>query len=186
MKTVLCSLLLLAVAVQPALAKPYRVDTGASEVTFSGTHADKPFTGTMESFDAQIDFNPVDLPSSSITATFDLTSAKTGDAMYDSTLPEADWFDIKNFPKASFRTTGIVANSKGGYTALGELTMRGKTLPLNFDFTLSDLNEAPVTATGAFIIDRLSYGIGAKSDAKAEWVGKDIKVQVKIVASPTP
>ncbi|MFN7112894.1 MAG: YceI family protein [Alphaproteobacteria bacterium] len=169
----------------PALAADYVVDYKNSKIGFSGKHAGKAFTGAFGAWTAVIRFDPADLAGSHIAATFDPASAKTGDRVHDGTLTQADWFDVKNHPQATFTSTTITAKEDGsGYTAAGDLTLRGITKPVSFDFTLSDLSAAPVTAKAAFTIDRLDFDIGKKSDAKAEWVDREITLTLDINALP--
>lgn len=103
--------------------------------------------------------------------------------MYDGTLPQADWFDVKNHQAAKFISTSITANNNDGYTANGDLTIRGITQPVSFVFTVSDLSAAPVQTSGEIIIDRLAFDIGKKSDAKAEWVSREIIVKLNITTN---
>lgn len=170
----------------PVMAKPYVVDQGASAITFSGTHAGKEFEGKFGTWSAEIDFDAENLEGSTLSATFDLKDAKTGNAMFDGTLPQADWFDVKATPEGTFQSTQILAKGDNVYTAHGDLILRGITQPAVFDFTIADLSADPVVVTGEFPIDRLAFGIGAKSDAKAEWVSQIIEVKLNIVASPKP
>ena len=167
-----------------ANAAVYTVDYPASSVSFSGTHADNAFTGKFEKWTAEIDFNPAHLDTGHIKATFDTSSAKTGNKMYDGTLPEADWFDVKQFPKAEFVSTSIKENADKTYEVAGNLTIRNITHPVTFKFTLSDLSKSPVKAKGETTINRLDYDLGKKSDDSGEWVGKDIKIELEIVATP--
>ena len=169
-----------------ARAAQYVVDHAQSTITFSGTPAGAAFKGTFETWDAQINFDPANLAASTIVVTIDTASAKTGNAMYDGTLPTADWFDVKTYPKAVFSSTAIAANPAGGFSAEGTLTIRDKTQPVKFDFTLSDLATAPVKTSFNLKLDRLAFGIGEKSDAKAEWVSREIPLDVVLVVSPTP
>lgn len=172
-------------ATAPAEAAEYTVDTKASKIAFSGTHADTPFSGNFEEWTAVLSFDAGDLENSKFIATFNTASAKTGNAMYDGTLPQADWFDVKNHPQATFTTTAIAAKPDGsGYSATGDLTIRGVTKPVQFDFTLSDLAQSPVTAKATLTINRLDFDIGKKSDASAEWVSRDITLTLDITATP--
>jgi polyisoprenoid-binding protein YceI len=167
-----------------ANAAPYTIDYTASKVAFSGTHADNKFEGKFDKWTAEIDFDAAKPEASHMKASFDLSTAKTGNAMYDGTLPEKDWFDIKEFPKAEFVSTSVKANPDKSYAVTGNLTIRNITHPVTFNFTLSDVTKTPVKASGHFAIDRLSYDLGKKSDDKAEWVGKDITISMELVATP--
>ncbi len=168
----------------PALAADYVVDKAQSAIEFSGTHAGKAFKGRFDAWDAAISFDPANLAASSVKVTIDTASAKTGDAMYDGTLPTADWFDVKTHPQATFTSESITKNDDGSYAAKGQLTIRGKAVPVSFSFALSDLAAPPVKTNFTLTLDRLAHDIGLKSDAKAEWVSKEIPISVTLAASP--
>lgn len=165
-----------------AQANDYTIIQEDSSVTFTGTHAGNDFEGRFEDWQADVTFDPDNLNDSKITARFNLESAKTGDAMYDGTLPKADWFDVENHPEGTFESTGISARSDGTYIADGTLTLRGISNPISVPFTLSDLSQSPVTARSEFTVDRLAYDIGKKSDPEAEWVSRKITVRINLTA----
>lgn len=186
-KTVMAAVLAFSMDASAAQAGDYVVDYKKSKVEFSGTHAGNAFTGQFGTWTAVITFDPAQLDTSKIVATFDTNTAKTGNSMYDGTLPQADWFDVKNHAQATFTSTAITAkDDAGNYTAVGDLTIRGITKPATFDFTLSDLAQSPVTAKGKLTLDRMEYDIGKKSDASAEWVSRDIVIALDITATGAP
>jgi cytochrome b561 len=160
------------------------VDKDKSTLGFSGMHAGKPFQGVFERWDARIRFDPDDLKASAVEVSVDTQSARTGDAMVDGALPTPDWFDVKTHPQAHFISDAISAREEGGYRAEGRLTLRGATHPVAFDFTLSDLAAPPVTTRFSLELDRVAFGIGMKSDGKAEWVSQKIAIQVSLSAHP--
>lgn len=168
----------------PVLAAPYAVDPARSTVAFSGTHAGERFTGSFKTFTAEIDFDPANLGASSLKVSFDPASATTGNAMYDGTLPQADWFNVKAFPAATFVSSKIEAGADGAYVATGTLTIRDVAREISFPFTLTPLDQAPVTARASLTLDRLAFALGARSDPKAEWVGQEIEITIEVVASP--
>jgi cytochrome b561 len=160
----------------------HSIDYAQSHVYFSASHAGKAFSGEFKDWRGDIAFDPAHLEKSIIIAHFSLSEAKTGNKMFDGTLPSADWFDVKNHPKGVFETTKIKANAEGSYQAEGTLTLRGITLPLAFSFTVSDLAVDPVLVKAQFEIDRLAYGIGKSSDGKAEWVSQMVGLNLEITA----
>ncbi|MEM6781706.1 MAG: YceI family protein [Pseudomonadota bacterium] len=166
-----------------AQAKNYIVDHGKSTLSFSGTHAGKEFTGVFEEWSAEISFDPEDLESSSARVVINTATAKTGDKMYDGTLPQGDWFDVKNHPEAVFESTEITTNEDGSFQMSGNLTIKQITNPVSFNFTLTDVGVSPLQVDAAFDIDRLTFDIGKKSDAKAEWVAQNIGLQLKVIAT---
>lgn len=170
--------------IQTVIAAEYIVQKNESSISFSGVHAGREFKGKFGEWTAQIDFDPAHLTQAEISANFDLSSASTGNKMYDGTLPQSDWFDVKNYPTASFAITSITQEQSGNYKALGDLTLKGVTKPLEFTFSLSGLDTEYAQMSADFKIDRFAYGIGAKSDPEAEWVDRDISVRVNIKAAP--
>ena len=167
----------------PALAADYNVDYAQSEIAFSGTHAGNEFNGIFEEWSAKISFDPDNLEASSLIAKFNTKTAKTGNAMYDGTLPQADWFDTKNHPEAIFISTSVTANEDGSYKASGDLTIKEIKQPISFGFTLQDLQASSVEVKANFPIDRFAFDIGKKSDPKAEWVSKEITLNIGLKAS---
>lgn len=141
-------------------------------VSFSGQHAGMEFKGKFERWQALLVLPPQNDPS--ITATFYLDSAKTGDSIYDSTLPEFDWFDVENHPQGTFVSNKIVSTDSG-YQVSGDLTLKGITSPVNFA-----LNESSNKLTAKFDINRLVFNIGVESDPDAEWVSKTIALSIVI------
>jgi polyisoprenoid-binding protein YceI len=144
----------------------------SSTVVFSGQHAGMHFDGKFERWQATLILPPESNPK--ITATFHMNSAKTGDSIYDSTLPEFDWFDVEHHALGTFVGTKITA-TKDGYHVSGDLTLKGITKPLSF--MLTD-NEDNLSAN--FDINRLAYQIGLESDPDAEWVSKTISISMLI------
>lgn len=182
MKRYILPLAALLFTAAPAWAVPYTVDQSQSSVTFSGTQADTAFTGTFGKWAAAIDFEADNPAASKINANFDLASAVTGNKMFDGTLPQSDWFDVKNHPQASFTSTAMHKNADGSFQVDGDLTLRGITKPVSFPFTLDNEAGDVVNATATLKVDRLAYDIGRKSDDKAEWVSRDITVTIKLHA----
>ena len=148
--------------------KVLNVSHDNSEVKFSGEHASMVFEGLFETWEATLILPPSTTPK--IEAIFDLTSAKTGDFTYDSTLPEGDWFDAENHPEGRFVST-LVKEKDGHYLVEGELTLKAITNEQNF--TLYKTGEG---LKAEFVIDRLEYDIGVESDPDAEWVSREIKM----------
>lgn len=163
-------------------ASEYIVDHAQSEISFSSTHAGENFTGVFRGWNAEINFDATNLDQSYFKATFDMTSAQTGNTLYDETLPKSDWFDIKNFPKASFESKSIKALEDKVYQTSGVLKIKDIPLPVTFQFTLSDLDDKKVQALSTFSVNRLNFDIGQASDPEEEWVTNKIEINLKIIA----
>lgn len=149
----------------------FKIDNEGSKAGFSGNHVGMQFTGEFKKWQATLVLPPLN---PSITATFDLASAKTGDFTYDSTLPEGDWFDVQNHPQGSF-VSDTVETVDGGYKVSGKLTLRGVANTQAFT-----LEQTGNILAAEFVINRLDYGIGLESDPQAEWVDKDITMTLHL------
>lgn len=153
-------------------ANNHTVDNSNSSVTFSGEHVGMTFSGIFEKWEASLVLPPAANPL--IEATFYLTSAKTGDFTYDSTLPEGDWFNTEDHPTGHFTSQSVEA-SDNGYRVTGNLELRGVSKTQTFE-----LKRSGDTLTADFKINRLDYSIGFDSDPDAEWVSRDIVMSLQL------
>ncbi len=160
----------------PAIAETYTLTPATSTIAFQGTHAENPFQGTFRQWSAEVTWLPENLTASRISATIVTGSANTGNAMYDGTLPTADWFNTAQFPTATFQSTRITSTTTAGtYRAEGTLTVRGQTHAVTLPFTVTPAANG-VQATATLPLNRLTLGLGQQSDPKAEWVGPTISL----------
>ncbi len=143
-----------------------------STLSFSGQHAGRDFTGVFNSWNATLVLPPSE--DVSIQATFEVSSAETGNTLYDETLTEDDWFAAEKHPIATFTSTSIESTSLG-YKVIGTLVLRGKSDTVEFE-----LKETKDGLIADFSIDRLAFGIGEESDPTAEWVSQKIGLQLTI------
>ena len=165
----------------PALAAEWKIDPAQSQIRFSGTHAGNDFSGAFEKWEGAIQFDPQALAASHARITVDLASAKTGNATYDKTMPQADWLNSGAKAEAVFETTAFTEITPGAYKIDGKLTLREVTLPVSLDATIKiDGKKALVNAKTS--LKRLDYAIGKSSDATGEWVSLEIPVEIKLVA----
>jgi polyisoprenoid-binding protein YceI len=165
----------------PAQAADWVIDTPKSSIVFSGNHAGTNFAGRFQKWSGQIQFDPTKLPQAKAIILIDLASALTGNKMYDGTLPQNDWFDIKSGRQARFETSSIKAAANGSYIAQGTLNLRGVSVPITLPFTLMITGKQAVMQ-GQTSVKRMAFGIGKTSDAAGEWVSLDIPLKIKVVA----
>jgi polyisoprenoid-binding protein YceI len=168
-----------------AVAAEWTVDAGESRIAFSGTHIGNAFTGSFRSWTAAIAFDPDDLAASSASVRIDLSSATTGDATYDKTLPTPDWLDAARSATANFKTTVFRSVAPGRYEANGELAMRGARLPVTLVFDLK-IDGDTARVSGRASLKRLDFGIGKMSDADGVWVSLVIPLEITLVARRKP
>lgn len=164
------------------LAAQWQMKPEQSHIRFSGSHAGNPFTGQFRQFSGDIRFDPHNVKDARVMITVDLTSAVTGDKTYDKTLPQSDWLNSKNNPKATFLAesfTPLAATDT--YRVEGILAMRGQSVPVTLDATIAIQGErAEVNA--ATTLNRMDFHIGKASDPTGEWVSLKIPLEIKLIA----
>jgi polyisoprenoid-binding protein YceI len=165
-------------------AVPWKLDPGKSRLTFSGTQTGAPFHGTFTRYDATIDFDPDHLEASHIAVTVDLASATTGNTQRDTALPDKDWFNVVQFPQATFESNAIRSKGGNAYEAVGSITLRGVTKPMTLPFTL-EINGASAHAKGHAELMRNTFGVGQGPWATGQWVALEVAVDVDITATRT-
>jgi polyisoprenoid-binding protein YceI len=128
-----------------------------TKVTFVGTKKGgkhdggfKKLTGTA----AVTDGNPATLQ---IDATIDTTSLYSDNAKLTAHLKNPDFFNVKDNPTATFKTTKV-EKSATGYTITGDLTLLGKTKPVTMPATVAVTGDT-LTITSSFKIKRFDWGM---------------------------
>jgi polyisoprenoid-binding protein YceI len=165
----------------PAAAAEWQTDPANSEIRFSGSYASSPFTGVFEKWSADINFDPANPAQAKVRVLINTASAATGSKINDGTLKSADWFDVKNHPQAVFEASNFTALDGNRYRAEGVLVIKGTKLPLAFEFQL-DVEGATAHLQAGFTLDRIAYGLGVKADPTADWVSREITLDIKLTA----
>lgn len=169
-------------AASAADAADWTLDPARSRLGFSGTQTGVKFKGRFTRYAAQIVFDPDRLDASHITVTVDLASAATGDTQRDTALPGKDWFDVADFPQAKFETTTIRRQGASTYKSVGQLTIRGVTMPVALTFALQR-DGSVAHAVGHADLVRSAFGIGQGAWASGQWVALPVDVDLDIVAT---
>ena len=109
----------------------WKIDQSHSEIGFSVRHLMSKVSGKFEDFEGEIVTDESGLGSVA-SATIQLSSVNTGTEDRDNHLRSSDFFSIEETPVMTFRSTGV--RDKGeSYVALGDLTVRGVTKPVELD-----------------------------------------------------
>ena len=158
-----------------AMAQPWVADTERAVITFD--LPDGGASGSVKGLDASINFDPMNLTESSITATVDVKTLTTGIDMRDKHLMGNDYFDAEKHPKITFTATSIVP-AENGFVANGKLSMRDSVRVLSIPFIFTEKGDSGMFK-GSFSVYAGDYGVGKKSKG-----GKD-KVVVSMEVPAT-
>ncbi|WP_138994173.1 YceI family protein [Larkinella sp. C7] len=101
-------------------------------------------------------------------------------------LQSQDFFDMAAYPEIGYKITSLIPdkNIAHTYQASGDLTLLGKTKPVNFPVQIK-LQENQLIVTGETSIDRTIWGMDYASDENAAngmYIRPGIDVQFKLVA----
>ena len=165
-------------AAQPAVAQQKLVPA-QSEVQFTARQMGVPLEGQFKKFDAQVSFDPAKLATSKIVFTVDTGSATMGSRETDAELPKATWFNVPQFPQATFQSSAIKALGAGKFEVTGKLSIKGKARDVVVPVTLVQ-NGATTLATGALPLKRLAFKIGENEWADTSMVADDVQVKFKL------
>jgi polyisoprenoid-binding protein YceI len=125
--------LVLAVLAGPAAAADdYAIDGMHTAVSFKVSHLGLSWThGRFNDVSGSFRIDPADASKSAFSLTIKADSVDTGNTKRDQHLRSPDFFNVKQFPALSFRSTAVKA-SKDGYQVTGDLTLHGVTKPVSF------------------------------------------------------
>ena len=165
-------------AAQPAVAQQKLVPA-QSEVQFTARQMGVPLEGHFKKFDAQVSFDPAKLATSKIVFTVDTGSATMGSRETDAELPKATWFNVPQFPQATFQSSAIKALGAGKFEVTGKLSIKGLARDVVVPVTLVQ-NGATTMATGALPLKRLAFKIGENEWADTSMVADDVQVKFKL------
>jgi polyisoprenoid-binding protein YceI len=180
--TVLLSLMLIASYV--SAVEFTQIDTKASKVTFFYKQMNVPMDGTFGKFSAQLAFDPAKLGKAQARIDIDVASIDTGSAEANDEVAGKLWFNTKQYPGASFVSTGIRALGDNRYEATGKLSIKGRTKDVVAPVTFQP-NGTSGVFEGAFAIKRLDYAIGEGEWTDVSTVADDIQIKFHLVVNAT-
>lgn len=150
-----------------------------SSIEFVSRQMGVPVSGKFTRFDGDIRFDPKQPEQASIRLTIDTGSATLGIKETDVELPKPEWFNVPQFPQATFVSSGVKSTGEGQYEVAGELSIKGQTQAVTVPVTLAQ-DGSQGTASGEFSIKRLGFGIGDGDWADTSMVADAVQVRFKL------
>ncbi len=136
----------------------YVLDPAHGKITWSVSHMGfSTYVGQFTDVSATLDLDSANLTASTLDATVRMASVGTFSDGLDTHLKTADFFDVANYPTATFRATSIRRTDEDSADITGNLTLRGVTRPIVIH---ADFNQA-----GTSPVDQ-AYTVGFDGKAK--------------------
>ncbi|MDQ0575399.1 YceI family protein [Agromyces albus] len=170
-------------------AGTWKIDNAHSEVAFSLRHLMiSKVKGKFERFDATFvtGENPLD---SSVTASAEVASINTNEPARDGHLRTGDFFDAETYPTIDFVSTGVRVDD-GDFKVDGDLTIRGVTKRVTFDFEFGGFGGDPYGnykggATAKTVINREDFGLtyNAALETGGVLLGEAVTITLELQAA---
>jgi len=134
MKSVILALLGCSLALSAHGADTYKIDPVHSSVIFSIKHLGvTDFYGDFKDVSGTVSFDTADPSKSSVDLTVPVESIDTRNEKRDQHLKSPDFFNSKQFPAITFKSTKIEGTGDS-FKITGDLTIHGVTRPVTADF----------------------------------------------------
>lgn len=182
--SVLVALVALAAPLALAQTSTWAPDKAHSEVDFSVLHMSlSNVRGRLGNIGGTVIWNDADITKSTINVTIDVTSVDTGVPQRDGDLKSPNFFDVSQYPTATFVSTSI-AKAGSGLTINGNLTVHGVTKPVTLDVQgptgpvpgMDHKQHSGFSATTT--VKRTDFGIATKFPATI--VGDEVKLTIDL------
>jgi len=109
-------------------AANFDIDSTHSSTVFQIQHAGvSNFRGTFQKLTGTIVWDKASPESATISASIDAGSVSSANAKRDDHLKGPDFFNAKEHPAITFKSTGIKKTGEGTFDLTGDVTMLGKT-----------------------------------------------------------
>lgn len=172
-------------------ATEYKIDPEHTTVAFRVRHLFTSVEGRFDKFEGKISFDAKDPSKAVVEGVIDATTVNTNVAERDKHLRSADFFDVENHPKITFKTTKIVdvgADKTSGKMA-GKLGVRGVEKEVVLDVAFLGQGKDPYGNLKAGFsattrINRKDFGLKWNDtlETGGVLVGDDVEIRIDAAA----
>ena len=159
-------------------------DKNHSGVDFSILHLSvAKVRGHFGNIGGTITLNEADITKSTVQMTIDVNTVNTGVDRRDADLKSPNFFDVAQFPTATFASTDV-KKSSGGLTVTGNLTLHGVTKPVVLEVEgptgpVDGNDKKPHRGFSATTtLSRAAFGIAPKYPTAV--VGDEVKLTIDL------
>jgi polyisoprenoid-binding protein YceI len=165
----------------------YEVTPTESSIKF-GVESSVSIKGIFEKWNTSIQFSSRDVRSAVLDIEIEAASVNTGSHMKDSKLKGKDFFNVKESPLITFKSTKIVQTGPNTFDIEGNFTIRGVTKTEKLTLTSDSKGTPTGTLDGTMAFDRKDYGMtsGIPFIKIANRVEVNVRLKWRQVSGPPP
>ena len=115
--------------------------------------------GTFDKWDATLTFPSTDVTKGILEIKIQADSVDTGSGMKNGKLKSKNFFDVKQNPLITFKSTKIAQTGPETFEVDGDFTIRGVTKPEKLLLTVSGKGTGSGEIKGTMAFDRKDYGM---------------------------
>jgi polyisoprenoid-binding protein YceI len=144
--------------------------------------------GVFEKWDASIKFSSRDIRSAVLDIEIEADSVNTGSHMKDNKLKGQDFFNVKESPLITFKSTKIVQTGPNTFDIEGNFTIRGVSKTEKLTLTSDSKGTPTGSLDGTMAFDRKDYGMtsGIPFIKIANRVEVNVRLNWRRVSGPPP
>jgi polyisoprenoid-binding protein YceI len=117
--------------------------------------------GAFDKWDATLTFTSTDVSTGILDIKIQAASVDTGSGMKNGKLKGTDFFDVKQNPLITFKSTKIAQTGPDTFEVDGDFTIRGVTKSEKLTLTVSGKGTGSGTIAGTMAFDRKQYGMNS-------------------------
>ncbi|HVO58914.1 MAG TPA: YceI family protein [Dongiaceae bacterium] len=138
----------------------FQIDHAESSVRFNVSASVK-IEGTFDKWDSKVTFRSPRVESAVLEIRIQAASVNTGSGLKDGKLRSKDFFDAKNNPYITFRSTKVLMTGPDTIEFDGDFTIRGVTRQEKLVFTILGKGTGKGAINGTMAFDRKEYGMNS-------------------------
>jgi len=165
----------------------YEVTPVESTIKF-GVNSSVPIKGTFDKWNASMKFSSMDVRSGVLDIEIQADSVNTGSGLKNNKLKSKDFFDVKDSPIITFKSTKVVQTGPNTFDLEGDITIRGVTKAEKLTLTDNGKGSTSGSIDGTMTFDRKDYGMNKSIPfiKIANRVEVNVSLKWKRVSGPPP
>ena len=140
------------------------------------------YIGSFNDMNASLDWDPENIENSSLEVVINTASIDVNNPEFEEELRGSNWFDVENYPQATFRTTSFLESNGNTFMFEGDLTLMGTTAPVTLSANFKRSGFVLLTRSNTIgfsasaIFQRSVFGLGRFRPM----VGDDIELEISV------